>query len=114
MNFISFFIRNEKFADVLLFTSNSDSASGIPAHKIILSSCSHVSKSFASLKYHDHEQQSVHCPTSYAQTSLYIIHQKNSYNESEIHIISPFANASNCNKIRCRDVRRTEMNFLTP
>lgn len=38
-----FFFRNEKFADVLLFTSNSDCASGIPAHKIILSSCSHVS-----------------------------------------------------------------------
>lgn len=35
--------RNDKFADVLLFTSHSDGGCGIPAHKIILSSCSHVS-----------------------------------------------------------------------
>lgn len=34
--------RNDKFADVLLFTSQMDGGCGIPAHKIILSSCSHV------------------------------------------------------------------------
>ncbi|XP_055318508.1 broad-complex core protein isoform X2 [Sitodiplosis mosellana] len=33
--------RNDKFADVLLFTSQMDGGCGIPAHKIILSSCSH-------------------------------------------------------------------------
>lgn len=38
-----YFIRNEKFADVLLFTSNGDGGCGIPAHRIILSSCSYVS-----------------------------------------------------------------------
>lgn len=47
MHFLGFSIldlhRNDKFADVLLFTSQSDGGSGIPAHKIILSSCSHVS-----------------------------------------------------------------------
>lgn len=36
------FYRNDKFADVLLFTSQMDGGCGIPAHKIILSSCSHV------------------------------------------------------------------------
>lgn len=36
------FDRNDKFADVLLFTSQMDGGCGIPAHKIILSSCSHV------------------------------------------------------------------------
>lgn len=34
--------RNDKFADVLLFPSQMDGGYGIPAHKIILSSCSHV------------------------------------------------------------------------
>lgn len=40
--FIPFVNRNEKFADVMLFASNSEGGVGIPAHKLILSSCSHV------------------------------------------------------------------------
>lgn len=37
-----FTFSNEKFADVLLLSSNADTGPGIPAHKLILSSCSHV------------------------------------------------------------------------
>ncbi|XP_037044674.1 zinc finger protein 567 isoform X1 [Bradysia coprophila] len=43
---VSTLYRNEKFADVMLFASNSEGGVGIPAHKIILSSCSHY---FASI-----------------------------------------------------------------
>lgn len=39
--------RNDKFADVLLFPSQMDGGYGIPAHKIILSSCSHVCINFS-------------------------------------------------------------------
>lgn len=34
--------RNEKFADVILFSSHTDNDAGIPAHKFVLSSCSQV------------------------------------------------------------------------
>jgi hypothetical protein len=39
--------RNDKFADVVLLTSNQDSGdAGTPAHKIILSTCSYVRKNY--------------------------------------------------------------------
>lgn len=40
---ISSLYKNDKYADVLLFTCNSEEGySGIPAHKLILGTCSHV------------------------------------------------------------------------
>lgn len=41
---MKFDYRNEKFADVILLPSSPDGGIGIPAHKIILTSCSSVSK----------------------------------------------------------------------
>lgn len=46
LNFIFIFIRNDKYADVMLYTCNSNedglNGNGIPAHKLILGTCSHV------------------------------------------------------------------------
>ena len=43
INYLKIFIRNEKYADVMLFTCNQDENYCIPAHKLILSSYSSVS-----------------------------------------------------------------------
>lgn len=68
---ISSLLKNDKYADVMLLTCNADEGfcgEGIPAHKLILGTCSHVSQSkFYAPEFDVRHQQSffvIVCSTS--------------------------------------------------
>lgn len=68
LSLLIFGCRNDKFADVLLFTSQMDGGCGIPAHKIILSSCSHV-RIYSFVKSLIFQEKKHHQLTSFSMAS---------------------------------------------